>query len=110
MKESEYFGRDNDPAPAPIDQYFATKYVKFYAGMLKLHKVVLFHNYNLMFVNEALILREYARYRFILSNKNSPPNLIHIDGLPICTSKAYWATNAAVQYVRFPRTDLADRR
>jgi endo-alpha-1,4-polygalactosaminidase (GH114 family) len=110
MKESEYFGRDNNPAPTPIDQYFATRYVKFYAGMLKLHKVVLLQNYNLTFANEALMLRECARYGFLLSNTNSPPNLIHIDGLPICTREACWATNAAGQYVRFPRTDLADRR
>jgi endo-alpha-1,4-polygalactosaminidase (GH114 family) len=114
MKESEYFGRDNKPDPwvgnTPIEQYFATRYVKFYAGMLKLHKVVLLQNYNLTFDNEALMLKECARYGFLLSNTNFPQNLIHIDGLPICTKEACWATNAAGKYVRFRRTDHADRR
>jgi hypothetical protein len=114
MKESEYFGRNNEPNPGvgntPIDQYFATRYMNFYSGMVKLHKVVLLQNYNLTFANEALMLRECARYGFLLSNTDSVANLIHIDGLPICTKEACWATNAAGQYVRFPRTDRADKR
>jgi endo-alpha-1,4-polygalactosaminidase (GH114 family) len=114
MKESEYFGRDNVPGPevgnTPIDQYFATRYAKFYAGMIKLHKVVMLQNYNLTFANLALMLRECARYGFLLGNTNFPQDLIHIDGLPICTREACWATNAAGQYVRFPRMDRADRR
>jgi endo-alpha-1,4-polygalactosaminidase (GH114 family) len=113
MKESEYF-LDNKPAPwvgnTPIEQYFATRYAKFYAGMFKLHKVVLLQDYNLTFDNEALILKEAARYGFLPSNTNFPQNLIHIDGLPFCTREACWATNAAGKYVRFRRTDDVDRR
>jgi uncharacterized protein (TIGR01370 family) len=113
MKESEYFLHDK-PAPwlgnTPIDQYFATRYVKFFAGMLKLHKVVLMQDYNLTFDNLALMLKECARYGYLPSNTNFPQNLIHIDGLPICTKEACWATNAAGKYVQFPRTDDDDRR
>jgi endo-alpha-1,4-polygalactosaminidase (GH114 family) len=109
MKESEYFGPDNKPVPGagntPIEQYFAKRYVNFYAGMIKLHKVVLLQNYNLTFDNEALILKECARYGFLLSNTGFPQNLIHIDGLPFCTKEACWATNAAGKYVRFRRTE-----
>jgi len=111
MKESEYF-HDNKPAPwtgnTPIDQYFAARYAKFYAGMFKLHKVVLLQDYGLSFDNEALMLKESARYGFLPSNTNTEPNLIHIDGLPICTKEACWATNAAGQFVRFQRTDDDD--
>ena len=107
MKESDYFGRDNKPAPwvgnTPIDQYFAARYAKFYAGMIKLHKVVLQQTYNLNFDNEALMLKESARYGYLLSNTNFPQDLIHIDGLPFCNREACWATNAAGQYVRYPR-------
>jgi endo-alpha-1,4-polygalactosaminidase (GH114 family) len=112
MKESEYFDPDNKVDPSvgnlTIDQYFATRYAKFYAGMFKLHKVVLLQNYEMSFDNEALILKECARYGFLLSNTNSPQNLIHIDGLPFCTKEACWASNAAGQFVYFPRTDDAD--
>ena len=114
MKESEYFGRDNEPnswvGNRPLDQYFATRYVNLYAEMIKLHKLLLLKNYNLTFDNEALMLKECARYGFLLSNTNFPQNLIHIDGLPICTKEACWATDAAGQYVRFPRTDDTQRR
>jgi endo-alpha-1,4-polygalactosaminidase (GH114 family) len=110
MKESDYFDRDNKPAPwvgnTPIDQYFATRYAKFYAGMIKLHKVVLQQTYNLSFDNEALMLEESARYGYLLSNTNFPQDLIHIDGLPFCNREACWATNAAGQYVRYPRRDV----
>ena len=117
MKESEYF-LNNKPAPwvgnTPIEQWFATRYDKFYAAMFKLHKVVLLQDYNLTFDNEALMLEEAARYGFLLSNTNFPQNLIHIDALPFCTKEACWATNAAGQTVRFRRTedddDDADRR
>jgi endo-alpha-1,4-polygalactosaminidase (GH114 family) len=109
MKESDYFDRENKPAPwvgnTPIDQYFATRYTKFYAGMIKLHKVVLQQTYNLSFDNEALMLEESARYGYLLSNTNFPQDLIHIDGLPFCNKDACWATNAAGQYVRYPRHD-----
>jgi hypothetical protein len=56
------------------------------------------------------MLKECARYGFLLSNTNFPQNLIHIDGLPICTKEACWATNAAGRYVQFRRTDDDDRR
>jgi endo-alpha-1,4-polygalactosaminidase (GH114 family) len=112
MKESEYFDPDNKVDPSvgsmTIDQYFATRYAKFYAGMFKLHKVVLLQSYNLTFDNEALMLKECARYGFLLSNTKSPANLIHIDGLPFCTKEACWASNAAGQFVYFPRTNEAD--
>jgi|SRR5579883_417356 len=110
MKESDYFDRDNKPAPwvgnTPIDQYFATRYAKFYAGMIKLHKVVLQQTYNLSFDNEALMLKESARYGYLLSNTSFPQDLIHIDGLPFCNREACWATNAAGQYVRYKRRDV----
>ena len=78
--------------------------------MFKLHKVVLLQDYNLTFDNEALILKEAARYGFLPSNTNFPQNLIHIDGLPFCTKEACRATNAAGKYVRFRRTYDVDRR
>jgi hypothetical protein len=78
--------------------------------MIKLHKVVLLQNYNLTFDNEALILKECARYGFLLSNTGFPQNLIHIDGLPFCTKEACWATNSAGKYVRFRRSGDPDRR
>jgi endo-alpha-1,4-polygalactosaminidase (GH114 family) len=114
MKESEYFDPDNKVDPSvgnmTIEQYFATRYAKFYAGMFKLHKVVLLQNYEMSFDNEALMLKECARYGFLLSNTNFPQDLIHIDALPICTKEACWATNAAGETVRFRRTNDPDRR
>jgi hypothetical protein len=78
--------------------------------MFKLRKVVMLQNYNMTFANLALMLRECAKYGFLMGNTNFPQDLIHIDGLPICTKEACWATKAAGQFVRFPRTDRADRR
>lgn len=107
MKESEYFGRDDKAAPwaggRSIQQYFAARYAKFYAKMLRLGKVVLLQDYNLSFQNEALILEECARYGYLASNTNWPQNLIHIDGLPICTKQACSAITAAGQHVSLAR-------
>ena len=114
MVESDYFAPDNKPWPfvgnTPIEQYFATRFVNFYAGMRKLHKVVLLQDYNLTFDNEALILKECARYGFLLSVTHQTLDLIHIDGLPFCTREACWASTAAGQFVRFRRPDDDDRR
>jgi uncharacterized protein (TIGR01370 family) len=108
LKESEYFGRDDKAAPwvgaRPIQQYFAARYAKFYAKMLRRGKVVLLQDYNLSFQSEALILEECARYGYLASNTNWPQNLIHIDGLPICSGQSCSAKTAAGQQVSFARS------
>lgn len=105
MKESEYFGRDDRPASwatgRSIEEYFAARYGKFYSKMLRLGKLVLLQDYNLSFDNETLVLEQCARYGYLASNTNWPQNLIHIDGLPICTGKRCSATTAAGRHVSF---------
>ncbi len=109
MKESEYFGRDDKPASwatgRSIEEYFAARYGKFYSKMLRLGKPVLLQDYNLSFDNESLVLEQCARYGYLASNTNWPQNLIHIDGLPICTGKRCSATTAAGRHVSFSHLD-----
>jgi endo-alpha-1,4-polygalactosaminidase (GH114 family) len=105
LKESEYFGRDDKPAPwirgKSIQQYSASRYARFYAPMLRRGKVVLIQEYNLSFDSQALVLKECAHYGYLASNTNFPQNLIHIDGLPICTSRMCSATTVAGRTVSF---------
>ena len=109
MKESDYFDRYDEPAPwvgsTPIDEYFANRYTRFYAGMIQQHKVVLQQTYNLSFENESLMLQQSARYGYLLSNTSFPQDLIHIDALPYCNKEACWATGVNGQHVRYPRPD-----
>jgi uncharacterized protein (TIGR01370 family) len=107
MKEEPYFDSSNNPprsaAQKSIDQYFAMRDAKFFSGMVKLQKVVLMQDYNLTFNNEALVLKECARYGYLESNTHKPQNLIHIDALASCTNQNCSAVSAAGEHVSFER-------
>ena len=108
MKESEYFARDDRPAPwtggKSIGEYFAARSAGFFARMTAQNKVVMLQHYDLSFEHEALVLEECASYGYLASHTHFPQNLIHIDGLPVCTATACSADTAAGRHVSFDRS------